>query len=262
MALLALGILVLIPRTVVAGVDDERFLDELEFVERVEQAAGFEIELLHHISVQPALRLAAKLRRGVDDRVHHRMREVEHERLVGITLVFEVIDRLVRVELDQSAHVASGSCGLVVFMQVHHAGVIRTEGAVKIIEPLRVRHAWDDRFPIGNIPLADAGGLVVRLADQLRPGDLLRRHAPTATADRLPSGQQRRARRPANRLRIKRGEPRAFLGQLIQPRRLVFCVPVTSEVRIALVIGENDQDIGFCGSRVSCRSKSSQRQCS
>ena len=35
MALLALGILVLIPRTVVAGVDDERFVGELLLFESV-----------------------------------------------------------------------------------------------------------------------------------------------------------------------------------------------------------------------------------
>ena len=200
MALLALGVLVLVPRAIVAGVDDQRVVRQLQFIECIQQPAGFVVKLLHHVAIQPSLRFAAKLRRGVDDRVHHRMRQVQHERLLGVALVPQIFNRLVRVELREPAHVLGAAGGLVVFMKPNRAVIVRPERTEIIIEPLSIRHAGEDRLAVGHVPLADAGRLVARLANQLRPGDLTRRHPPAATADRLPPREQRRARRPADGL--------------------------------------------------------------
>ena len=68
--------------------------------------------------------------------------------------------------------------------------VVRSERAEVIIEPLRIRHPLDDRFPIGDIPLANARGLITCPSDQLSEGDLRSRHAPPFAANRLPTGQQ------------------------------------------------------------------------
>ena len=125
MALLALGIFVLIPRAVVARINDQCVVGQFQFIQRVQQTTGFEIEFLHHIAVQTALGFAAKLRRGINDRVHHRVRKIQHEGLLRITLVLQIINRLIRVELDQAAHVTRGTGVLVILMQLHHAVVIR-----------------------------------------------------------------------------------------------------------------------------------------
>jgi hypothetical protein len=112
-----------------------------------------------------------------------------------------------------------------------------------IVKTLCIGHAPDDWLAVGDIPLTDAGRLVAGFANQFSKGNFTRRHCPTLAAKWIASGQQRRARRPAHRLRIKAGEPGSLLGQPIHARRLVLLVAVTAHIPIALVVSENDEDV-------------------
>ena len=51
MTFLLLGVLVLVPRTIVTGVDHKSVLTQSQLIEGIEKAAGFEIEFLDHIAV-------------------------------------------------------------------------------------------------------------------------------------------------------------------------------------------------------------------
>ena len=134
---------------------------------------------------------------------------------------------------------------MVVFVKLHRSRVIGSEGPKEIIEALGVGHPLDDRLAVGHIPLSNAGGLVTRLPDQFREGNLLRGHAPALAPARVAPGQQGGAGRPADRLGVKGSEQRALPGQLVEPRGPVGLASVATEVGIALVIGENDHDIGL-----------------
>jgi hypothetical protein len=45
-------------------------------------------------------------------------------------------------------------------------------------------------------------------------------------------------------LRVEAGKTNSFLCQLVKSWRLVLLVAITAQVRIALVIGKDDQDVG------------------
>ncbi len=63
---------------------------------------------------------------------------------------------------------------------------------------------------------------------------------------RTAPGQQANPRRRANRSGgIKVGEPNAFLGHLVEVRRLDLRVPVAGKIAIAEVIAKNDHYIGL-----------------
>ena len=175
--------------------------------------------------------------------MHHRVRHVEDERLSLVAFVLEIINRLVGVKAGETGHVARLAGSLVVLMKCHCAAVIRPQRTEVIVKTLCIGHPRDDHLSVGDIPLADTGRLVVRFSNQLGEGDLARRHSPTLAAKWIASGQQRRARRPAHRLRIKTGEPGSLLGQPIHARCLVLLVAVTAHIRIALIVGENDEDV-------------------
>lgn len=92
-------------RAVIRCIDNQRILAKSQFVQFVQQASRFEIEFFDDIAVQTARRSTAKFGGGVDDGVHHGMSEIQHKRLIGIALVFQVIDGFVGVEFQQASHV-------------------------------------------------------------------------------------------------------------------------------------------------------------
>ena len=245
MPLLVLVVLGLIPRAVVGGVDDQGVVAQLELVELVEQAPGFEVELLDHVTVEVAGGLAPEFRRGIDNGMHHGMGEVEHEGLVLVALVFQVVHRFVGVHADEAAHVAGGTGRFVVLVKAAPASVVRTQRAEIVVKPLCVGHALDDRFPVGDIPLADARGLVTGRADQFGPGGFLPGHAPALAELRVTPGEQGGTRRAAHGLGVEGSVACAFLRQLIQARGLVLDIPVAGKVGITLIVGEDDHDIRF-----------------
>ena len=175
--------------------------------------------------------------------MHHCVRHVENERLSLVAFVLEEIDSFVRVKAGETGHVARLAGSLVVLMKCHCTAVIRPQRTEVIVKTLCIGHPRDDHLSVGDIPLADTDRLVVRFSNQLGEGDLARRHPPTLAAEGVTPCQQRRARRPADRLRIKTGEPGSLLGQPIHARCLILLVAVTAHIRIALVVGENDEDV-------------------
>ena len=62
----------------------------------------------------------------------------------------------------------------------------------------------------------------------------------------MPSGQQGGSTGRANRTTgIKVAELNPLLGQLVEPGGLVGLAPVTGQIPVALVIGEDDDDVGL-----------------
>ena len=191
MALFLLRILVLIPRTVVAGVDHQRIITQALLVQHIQQAASLKIELLNHIPVQSSFRFSAKLFRGANDRVHHRMRHVEDKGLFLVALFLQKIDGLICVKAGEATHIAGVSRPLIILMKGNTAAVIGPKGPKVVIEALGIRHAIDNRLAIGNIPFPNTDSLVTGSAHQFRPGDLGCGHAPTFAANGLATGKER-----------------------------------------------------------------------
>ena len=148
------------------------------------------IKFLHHIAIQTALGLAAKLVRGVDDGVHHRVRHIEDEGLFLVTLVLQKIDGFIGVEPGEAAHIAGVTRPFVIFVKSNSTSIIGSEGAKVIIKTLGIGHAFNNGFAVGDIPFTNTGSLVTSFANQFRPRDFRSRHSPTATADRLSTGKE------------------------------------------------------------------------
>ena len=244
-AFLVVGVGGLIPWAVIAGVDDEGVVPKIEVVEGVEESAGFVVEFLDDITIEVALRGAAKLRRGIDDGVHHGVGQIEDEGLFRIPFLGEIIDRLVGIKARQGGHVAGLAGRLIIFVESNPAAIVGAEGAEIVIEPLGEGHAVDDGLAVRDIPFADAGGLVSGLPDQFGPGEFRGGHAPAFAADWVAAGKESRAGRTADGLGIEVGELGALRRELIEARGLVRFGAETGEVGIALIIGEDDQDVGF-----------------
>src|SRR5690606_35903948 len=104
-------------------------------------------------------------------------------------------------------------------------------------------HPLMNRLTIGDVPLADAGGAIARLLQEFGNGDLLGRHRPTLAEDWLTTREERRSRGAADHLGVKAGESYPLAGQLVEPRRRKLRRAVAAEVAVALIVGENDQDV-------------------
>ena len=145
---LALGVFVLIPRSIVAGVDHQRILGQLQLIQGIKQTTRFIIKLLHHIAVEATLGLPSKSRRGINDGMHHGMGQIEDKRFFRIALVLEEIDRLIRVKPGETTHVPRATGILIVFVEFHYPVIVGTQGTKVIIKSLRIRHARDDGLPV------------------------------------------------------------------------------------------------------------------
>ena len=173
------------------------------------------------------------------------MGQVKNERLLGVALLLEELDRLVGIQSSQPAHVPAGAGGLVVLVEPDPSPVVRPEGPEVIIESLGIGHPVDDGLAVGYVPLADAGGLVAGLLHEFPKGDLARGHPPPFAPAGVAPREQGRTGGPAHGLGIEGSEERALLGQLVEPGSLVGLAPVAGEVPVALVIGEDDDDVGL-----------------
>ncbi len=242
---LAPVVLGLVPRAIIRRVEHQRVVTQPQLVERVQQAPRLVIKLLHDIAVEPSVRLAFESRRGINNGVHHRVRQVEYERLARIAAFFQPVDGLVRVHADQAGHVCSLPRRLIVLVERDPAIIVGAKRTEVVIEPLRQRHAFNNRLAVGDVPLPDANRLVAYRPDQLGKCNLGSGHRPPFAAGRVAAGQQRRSRRSTDRLRVETGEERPLFSESVQPGCLVLRVSVAGQIGIALVIGEDDQDIGF-----------------
>ena len=160
MSLFACCVLPLVPGPVVTSVDHQGVLAQSQFVERVEQTTSFIVELFDDISIQATSRLAAKAVRSIDDGVHHRMGEIQQKRFFRVPLLLQIGNRPVRIERDQLAHLLAAACRFLILMESDLSAVVRSQWTKVVIKALGIRHPLEDRFPIGDVPLADAGGLV------------------------------------------------------------------------------------------------------
>jgi len=171
------------------------------------------------------------------------MSEIQHE---GSFLVgFEKFDAPVGVSPGKTGHVTIDAYGVAVVKESHRPVVVSPQRPPVIVEALIVGDPALDVLAIGDIPFADTAGSIANRFQKFGKCDLTFGHGPSLAADGIATGQQRRARRPANRLCIEIGEACAFLRQLIQSGRADCLRPVTGEVAVALIVGEDDHKIGF-----------------
>ena len=175
--------------------------------------------------------------------MHHRVSHIEDKGLFLVALVIQKIDGFISVEPGEAAHIAGVTRPIVIFVKGNSTSIVGSEGAKVIIKTLGIGHAFNNRFAVGDIPFTNTGSLITSFANQFRPRDFRSRHSPTTTANGLTPGEERRTRWTANGLGVERGKARTFIGQLIQARRPVFRVAVTAQIRIALIVGKNDEDV-------------------
>ena len=130
----------------------------------------------------------------------------------------------------------------------------RTTGAaVAVAQPL-VEPTVDR--PVGvvraQMPLAEVAGAVAVVAE-----DIGHRHfvvaehvapangSPAAHTVGIAAGHQRGPSRRAIAVHMEVAEPHGFVGQAIQVRRLDDRIAVAAQVAVALIVGEQDDDIGL-----------------
>ena len=156
----------------------------------------------------------------------------------------------------------------------HHARLPRVHRvaaheAVEVIEA-----AYRRRHAVAHVPFADGGGMIAGGLEHLRDGDatgveraaiagegfaLVARagetraaiggHEADAGLVRIQAGEQRSARRTTPRAVVELREAQPIGGERIEIRCADFTA-VTSQVREAHVVGEDDEDVGFrarCG---------------
>ena len=76
--------------------------------------------------------------------------------------------------------------------------------------------------------------------------------APAQAVPRMQTGHQRTSRGRADcRTGIELGKPHPFLRQLVEPRSADLLLPITSQVAVAEIVGEDEDDIGLV---MLCRS--------
>ena len=124
--------------------------------------------------------------------------------------------------------------------------IICTECAVEIIKTLGVGHTRYDCLTIGDIPLADASSLVADLAYELCKGSL-QQASPNPYFGWAGARLRVRTGGSTDSLGIKGSEEGALLGELIKARCFVLLVSVACEITIALIIGEDDDNIWAFG---------------
>ena len=128
-----------------------------------------------------------------------------------------------------------------------------TGAAVAVAQPF-VKTAVDR--PVGvvraQMPLAEMAGAVAVVAEDVRHRDfVVAEHvastdgSPAAHAVGIAAGHQRGPRRRAIAVHMEVAEPHGFMAQAIQMRRLDDRIAVAAQVAVALIVGEQDDDIGL-----------------
>ncbi len=211
------------PGAVVGSENNERVVAEVVSLEGCEDFADGPIDLLHHVAEQAALGLAGELFTHVQRHVDHRVRDVEEERLVVVTV--DEVDGVFRVpggelalflrrdfrDLDlpaveeRQAGIArlairlAGVRGQVIGMERPH--VIRVRQAEILVEAMPRRQELRE---MPKMPLAEDGGCVSARLEQLGDRRFAVRDAvlgfrPQRAGDadtvRVAAGQERRTRR-------------------------------------------------------------------
>ena len=252
------------PGPVVGREDDERILRQAVGLECPHDLAHRRVDFLDHVAIQALARLTSIAVADMERHVRHRVREVKEEGLILVT--FDKGNRSLGVEarqpalvvgrdlaiddpvsLDQGKRRISAGFGFWV-IRPHVVGVGQPEVFIK---PVMERQ---EARMMSEMPLAGDAGRVPSLLEQLghrrlAVGDAVLGAGAERAVDADPvgvaAGQQRRARGRANRLRdVEVGEPPPFARQAVEVRRHETLRSKTADVTIALVVSENDHNIG------------------
>ncbi len=160
------------PRPIVAGEDDIGVVINAKALQRVEQAAGVEINFLHHVAVETARGFPQKILRRRQFGMRHRVSQIDEERLRA--MLRDELDCLVGITPSQRRHGRIGFNHLLIAQQVD-AFVVARRRAEKVIEALLVGH--QRRIEIGlrvsrHVPLAEGCGGVAERFEYLRDHEL------------------------------------------------------------------------------------------
>ena len=253
------------PGTVVRGIDDEGFFIEAKGAEGLEDLAGGPVDLLDRIAVGAAGRFTFEGRRGTERDVRHIVCEIEKERFFPVSGdvgdgfagvvggdVVPILDRFhdhLAVAEDRTAKRNAGN---------FDTRAVIPRGAIEEIKALSLRHrgnlvaARPGFVRIAEMPLANDTGGVSGGFEHLGHREFLRmRHrvqafqiSGFADADGIGAGHQRGARDSADRLRVKSLEHQPARRHAIQVRGFDRLGAETAEVLVALVVGEDDNDVG------------------
>ena len=238
----------LIPGPVVGREHHQRLIVEACLLELGQDFADAPIEFLHHVAVQAQWRLAAETLRRRQRNMRKGVRHVEEEgRVFG---ALDELKRLLGVARCQSLQ----HRGLLQRLGVVHQGPRRHVVGIRDAEVF-VEAAFRRQVLrlMAEVPLADAHGLVALRLEHggesgLRIGEtgLVRRHEDVghAGAGGVAAGEQRRARRGANRIGgIELREADSLRRHAVQVGRADFGT-VAADVAIAQIVAVDHHDVG------------------
>ena len=256
---------VALPRTVVAREDDEGVVGESVLLERRHDPARGRVDLADHVAVGPLLAHARHAQGRAERDVGHRVGEVEEERLLAAPL--DEVEGAEGVALRQLRLLRQRRDGLAEAVPVEHLQlgvaasrypeVVEGPHVVGVGQPVDLVEALlggQERRAVAEVPLADHAGRVALLLQELGQGLLLRvepvasggaQRAEDADPLRVAPRQERGSRRAADRLgHVEVREAHALGGEPVQVRRLEALRAVAPDVGVALVIGEDEHDVG------------------
>ena len=210
----------------------------------VKDPAGVVVDFRQGVAVKVSVRGPGKLGRGPDHDMQHRVCQVQEERL-PLLLAPQEADRFIRVALGQRAHVVGRLELLHVPPERDSSVVVRAKRAKKVVEALVVRKQALQRPASAHVPFPDGRSCVASFAEHFGGCHLVRTDGPAAAdATGMAPRHERPSRRAANSLRIEAREAGAFLRHAVETRGAVLLRPVTSQVAIADVVQEDDDEIG------------------
>ena len=245
------------PRAVVGQEHDDRVPVQAEGLQRVDDLPAGPVDALDDVAVEPAGRLAPEPLRHEQRHVRHGVGQVEEEGLVPVGgderqglagvalgeagLVGGVLEDLLVAQQDRAAAPVGSLRGHVVAVGDAEVG----------IEAVARRQEGRDA---PEVPLADAAGGVAPGLEQFGDRDLVgvqprprprKEHPAVQThAARVASGQQGRPRRRADgRGYVKVRELRPLGRQAVQAGRLDLLGAEAAEVGVALVVGEDEDEV-------------------
>ena len=177
------------------------------------------VDLFDHVTIQPALALAPKLRGRVQSSVRHRVREYRRRMVVPCAFVYE-FNRFVGIPFGKRCHVRLWFDQFLVAVQVGDS-IIACWRAEKIVESLACWKQVNEEAllrVLGEVPFTKAGRCVALSFENLGDRDFVAVEdgmdlfgvASFCDAHGIATGHQRRSRRAAYRLSVEAGELHAF----------------------------------------------------
>ena len=211
------------PRTIIASENHQRVLVQMQVLDRRKQLANLLIQFRDDVGVKPFARLLVEFLRTGQWFVRHGVRKVKKEGYIFVTLH----------EFDSALRVTPGQRGLhhrvlnhlLTFQQMHRPHIVAVGNAEVLVESAPRRQEL--RF-VTQMPLANAACGVARLLEELCQRDfgmgqaqrirfrrgVRRRISRHPAAERIATGQQRRATRRAKRHRdveLRQSHPSAAM---------------------------------------------------